>query len=165
MYWLRNFSLSLPLYNCCATCSFISISSNHSSSLCSIQNTSLMSHRRLLSSSTVFHRLICVFYLFSPLLMFVIHSSFSTSTSSFVANPCLSSSSSSSSLHWEHQEARESGIFPPSHEVSPLQFEVGPVPLLHLDQNTIAGSLTCHILVTSECRNHRPAIVHQAHLD
>lgn len=69
------------------------------------------------------------------------------------------------SLHGEHQEAREGGVFPSSHEISSLQFKVCPVSLLHLDQNTIAGCLTRHILVTGKGRNHRPAIVHQAHLE
>lgn len=68
-------------------------------------------------------------------------------------------------LHGEHQEAGEGGVFPSSHQISSLQFQVRPVSLLHLDQNTVAGGLARHILVAGEGRNHRPAVVHQANLD
>lgn len=69
------------------------------------------------------------------------------------------------SLHGEHQEAGEGGVFPSSHQISSLQFQVRPVSLLHLDQNPVAGRLARHILVAGKGRNHRPAIVHQANLD
>lgn len=69
------------------------------------------------------------------------------------------------SLHGEHQEAGEGGVFPSSHEISSLQFKVRPVSLLHLDQNAVAGRLARHILVAGKGRNHRPAIVHQAYLE
>lgn len=100
---------------------------------------------------------------------------FFSSSSSFVSfffrfwtfrlPPLFPSPAPSSSLQREHQEPGESGEFPSAHQVSFFQFEVGPVTLLHLDQNAVAGSFACHIMVVGECRDHRPAVVHQAHLD
>lgn len=74
-------------------------------------------------------------------------------------------SSCSCSLQWEHQEAGEGGELPSSHQVPSFQFEVGPVSLLHLDQNSVAGGFACHVLVSSKRRDHRPAVVYQAHLE
>lgn len=67
-------------------------------------------------------------------------------------------------LQGEHQKPGESGVLPPSHQVSPLQFEVSLVPSLHHHQPGIGGSFSGHILITCEGWNHRPAVENQTHL-
>lgn len=50
----------------------------------------------------------------------------------------------------EDQEPGEGGVFPSSHQVSPLQFEEGLVSLFHDHQAGVGGSFPGHILVTSK---------------
>lgn len=64
----------------------------------------------------------------------------------------------------ENQEAWECGVFPASHQVASLQSEVGLVALLHNHQAGIGGGFSGHVLVPGECRNHWPAVHHQANL-
>lgn len=68
-------------------------------------------------------------------------------------------------LQRKHQETREGGELPTSHQVSPLQFKVSLVPSLHYHETSVGGSLPRHILVTCEGWNHRPAIDDQTHLE
>lgn len=68
-------------------------------------------------------------------------------------------------LQRKHQETREGGELPASHQVSPLQLKVSLVPSLHDHQPRVGGSLPRHILVTCEGWNHRPAIDDQTHLE
>lgn len=67
-------------------------------------------------------------------------------------------------LQGEHQKPGESGVLPPSHQVSPLQFEVSLVPSLHHHQPGISSSFSGHVLITCKGWNHRPAVENQAHL-
>lgn len=68
-------------------------------------------------------------------------------------------------LQRKHQETREGGELPTSHQVSPLQFKVSLVPSLHYHEPSVGGSLPRHILVTCEGWNHWPAIHDQTHLE
>lgn len=122
MYWRHYSSLILPLCNRSVSFSYNSNTSHPSSSLLPLQRPkqSLLSHSFLFSSfpspsysrqisfpcpsssSVILYPIVVTLSIRHQLLLLRFH-------------PCSSSSSSSTSLHGEHQEAGEGGVFPSSH--------------------------------------------------
>lgn len=65
----------------------------------------------------------------------------------------------------EDEKSGEGGIFPSSHEVSSLQFQVESVISLQKQENSVTRRLTSHVLIPSERWDDRVLVVHQVHLE